>query len=104
MKMYCGMLVNELTGEIEHCATSDRPVTKAMLPEPIANLSPVKTVPPTPTPTYRTCFCEFDCAEFTRGKEVLENITVETKNSKSKLIVKSGSRLTNLKETNESRL
>jgi len=104
MKMYCAVLINKITGEIDHCLTSDKPVTKAMIPSPTDNPTAIKTIPATPKTTHRICFCEFECESFVRGREVLESCEMENKNPKASLVIKPGSRFSSLIETNEPRM
>ncbi len=101
MKMYCALLINEITGDIDHCVTSDFPVTEKMIPVPSHEESKVKTIPKTPKLTFRKCFCEFDSESFCRGKEVLKSLKMSGNVSTGNILIVKGKKLYNLKETNE---
>lgn len=101
MKMYCAMLINEITGEIEQCITSDAPITSVMIPMPQVPSPELKTIPPTPPTTYRKCFCEFESDTFARGNEAISSIEMTSKSKSAKARIKTGKKIKNLKETTE---
>ena len=101
MKIYSVFIINEISGDIESCITSDAPISSSMIPSHKPYQTPIKTVPPTPTITYRHCFCEFDSGSFCRGREALEQTKMSSKKKTATVKLKASSTLSNIKETDE---
>jgi len=94
MKIYSVMVVNELTGNIDHCITSDYPISDKMVPVETVTGS-LKTIPSSKT-TYKNIYCEFYSDSFCRGGDAIKKIAA----SKGKLSCKDSS-ISNLKITTE---
>lgn len=112
MKIYCVVLINEITGDIEHCITSDAAIEDKLIPEPRIDLPTVPTIPPTPEITFRKCFCEFDSDKgFVRGREALSSLVMagrsiaeKTKPLAKVKLKKASAKIKNLKETSEAKM
>lgn len=77
MKIYSVVLINELTGNIDHCITSDAPIEAKSIPEPDGVYKGAPTIPPTPNTTWRKLYLEFDSATFTRGRSILNDFEMQ---------------------------
>jgi len=102
MRMYCGLVINETSAEIEQCVTSDYPVSKEMMPLESRVTVLIKTIPPTPETVYRYYFCEFECESFARSREVMDSFEMENKTINGDVKIKLHSRYKNLKEIKQS--
>lgn len=108
MKIYCAVLINEFTGDLDHSVTSDAPIKDSMIPEPEGVYTGVPTIPPTLDKTWRKLFIEFDSDTFARGRDVLndfemQGVTPEARaNPTATIQLKTGvTRFTGLAETTE---
>lgn len=103
MKIYCVLLINENTKEIDHCISSDAPINSKMIQQPNdGGKNKIPTIPKVTTFKYRHCYCEFESERFTRSNDILKNINLSKKTNK--LSLKSKSNLNNLIETNEHKM
>lgn len=108
MKIYCAVLINNLVGDIDHAVTSDAPIADSMIQGPDGVYRGPVTIPPTLDTTWRKLYIEFDSADFTRGRGVLNDFEMEGGTPAARALpnaniqIKTGvTGYTAMKETNE---